>query len=121
MQKNGEIVSSESYISFEKFLSEADKKYFNAIAESVTVKQAAIKLEIQPQTLYNWKFDLLNRRIPKAIGFLRCVSLQKFRSKLLRRFLTQRVEINFEKQFENLSKIEKLGLPENMETLENIE
>lgn len=109
MPKNGEVLPHERYREFEGALSYTDKKYFDAIAGSLTVKQAAQKLGIETQTLYNWKFDLLNRRIPQAIGFLKCVSLQKFRSQLLRKLLTQKVEISAEKQFEELSKIEKMG------------
>ena len=89
IEKNKELDKPESYVDFEQFLNEGDRKYFDAIAQSSTVKQASIRLGVEPQTLYNWKYDLLNRRIPQAIGFLKCVSLEKHRSSMLRRLLTQ--------------------------------
>jgi hypothetical protein len=74
------------------------------------LKDAAKKLGLSSgQILSNWKFDLLNNRVPEAIGFLKCVSLQKFRSPLLRKLLVKKVEVNAEAMFDELSKIERMG------------
>lgn len=116
VQKNEPVLDHERYLEFEGFLSETDKRYFDAIAESTTLKDAAKKLGLSSgQILSNWKYDLLNRRVPQAIGFLKCVSLQKFRSPLLRKLLVKKVEVNAEEMFEQLSKIEKIGSNEEEE------
>lgn len=76
----------------DRFLSKTERKRFDALATSTTIKEASQKLGIKTGTLYNWKQDLLKRHEFRR-GWINAVLSQKKRSRLLKNFLSKKEEI----------------------------
>jgi len=71
----------------ERHLSKLERKRFDAMASSVTVKEAAAKLGIAEGTLNNWNYKL-RKRLRRERGHLNaCLSQQK-RCALLKEILS---------------------------------
>lgn len=77
-----------SYQSPSKYLTETEKKRFDALARFDTVKAAAVFLGIEPSTLYNWIWNL-NKRYQKRHGWCNAVLAQRRRGRLLRKLLSK--------------------------------
>jgi phage antirepressor YoqD-like protein len=72
------------------FLSKLERKYFDALANHSTVRDAANALGISPQTLYNWLYNL-KKRYKKKRGWINAVINQKKRNpELLGKILTEK-------------------------------
>lgn len=76
-----------------KFLSETERKYFDALAQYDTIKTAATKgLGIEPQSLYNFLYNL-KKRYRKRRGWINAIIAQKRRSSLIDNVLTEKVPL----------------------------
>jgi hypothetical protein len=62
---------------------------FDVVCESMTIKDAAAHLNMDPQDLYNW-FWALRRKFYKRLSWCNAINGQRSRSKLLQRVLTDR-------------------------------
>jgi transposase-like protein len=72
------------------FLSKLERKYFDALANHSTIREAANALGISPQTLYNWLYNL-KKRYKKKRGWINAVINQKKRNpELLGKILTEK-------------------------------
>lgn len=72
------------------FLSKLERKYFDALANHSTIRDAAHALGIEPQTLYNWLYNL-KKRYKKKRGWINAVINQKKRNpELLGKILTEK-------------------------------
>jgi phage antirepressor YoqD-like protein len=72
------------------FLSKLERKYFDALANHSTIREAANALGISPQTLYNWLYNL-KKRYKKKRGWINAVINQKKRNpKLIGKILTEK-------------------------------
>jgi len=78
----------------DRFLSKRERRYFDALASTDSVKLAASKLELDPQTLYNWLYSL-KRRYAQKRGWINAVLAQRKRNKLIRRMLRKHVDLDF--------------------------
>jgi FixJ family two-component response regulator len=76
----------------DKYLSKTERRVFDVVAQSVTLKEAALKLGIEPQTLYNFFYNL-RRKYDKCRGWVNAIEAQKRRSRLLRLALTPREKL----------------------------
>jgi len=81
------------------FLSKLERKYFDALANHSTIRDAAHALGISPQTLYNWLYNL-KKRYKKKRGWINAVINQKRRNKLIANALSERrpLEENVEEE-----------------------
>jgi hypothetical protein len=76
-----------------EFLSETERKYFDALARYDTIKMAATEgLGIDPQTLYNFLYNL-KRKYRKRRGWINAIIAQKRRSSLIHSVLTEKVPL----------------------------
>ncbi|RLI68554.1 MAG: hypothetical protein DRP02_12330 [Candidatus Gerdarchaeota archaeon] len=73
----------------ERFLSKTERRIFDVCAECVSIKEAATRLGVEPQVLYNF-FYKTRKKYEKRRGWVNAVLAQKKRSKLLRRVLTSK-------------------------------
>jgi len=78
----------------DRFLSKTERRYFDALASTNSVKTAASKLNLEPQTLYNWLYTL-KRRYARKRGWINAVLAQRKRNKLIRRMLRKHVDLDF--------------------------
>jgi hypothetical protein len=69
------------------YLSKTERKIFDALAKSVSIKEAAMKLGLDPQSLYNWKWKLLKRYKARR-GWINAVLSQARRNQLLKDLLS---------------------------------
>jgi hypothetical protein len=90
------------------YLSELERKRFNVVVESSTVKDAAQKMGLAPGTLYNW-FDGLRRRLVRERGHVNAILGQTRRSELLRKELSLRKPLQ---KLEEVLTIEEADLDE---------
>jgi hypothetical protein len=75
-----------------QYLTESERKYFDALARYDSVKSAAQHLGMQPQSLYNFLYNL-KRKYHKRRGWINAIIAQKRRNKLIKRILTERVPL----------------------------
>jgi hypothetical protein len=73
--------------SVDKYLSKTERKIFDALANSISMKEAASKLGLEPQSLYNWKWKLL-KRYKHRRGWINSVLAQARRNRLLKDLLS---------------------------------
>lgn len=81
-----------------RVLSKPQKKLLEAMIDSVSVKEAALKCGIKPKTAYNLLYSL-RKKYRKARTFVNTIDAQKRRSSLFKMVLTDRVSVE-EKQLE---------------------
>lgn len=77
--------------------SDRQREIFDTVAESMTVKDAAGKLGMDPQELYNYFYNL-RRLYYKRFSWCNDINGQRSRSKLLKRMLTDRKHGNAKRQ-----------------------
>ncbi|MEM1551552.1 MAG: hypothetical protein QXH03_02645 [Candidatus Bathyarchaeia archaeon] len=73
-----------------KVLTKAEEKLLNALIESVSVKEAALKIGLTYKTAYNMLYRL-RKKYNKARAFVNKIDAQKKRCKLLKMVLTSRI------------------------------
>lgn len=73
----------------EKYLTKKERLYFNALADADTIKNAATKLGLAPQTLYNWIYNL-KHKYKNRRGWINAVISQKKRNSLIKDILTEK-------------------------------
>jgi len=78
----------------DRYLSKTERRYFDALAKFNTVKAAANELKLDPQTIYNWLYEL-KRRYARKRGWINAVLAQRKRNKLIRRMLRKHVDLDF--------------------------
>lgn len=71
----------------DKYLSKKERERFDAMAEAMTVKDAAAKLDMTDGSLYNWLYKL-RKRLVKERGHLNTCLAQMQRSSLLKEILS---------------------------------
>ena len=72
-----------------KYLSRIEMLRFDALSRFVTVKDAATSLGIEPQTLYNWLWQL-RRKYKQRHGWCNSIISQRNRSELIASLLCQK-------------------------------
>ncbi len=78
--------------SMSEYLTQTERKYFDALAQYDSIKTAALHLGISAQTLYNFLY-LLKKKYRKRRGWINSVIAQKKRNELLRDVLSEKVEL----------------------------
>jgi len=73
----------------DKYLSKTERQRFDALAEAMTVKDAAGKLGMTDGSLYNWTYKL-RKRLVKERGHLNACLAQMQRCQLLKEILSVR-------------------------------
>ena len=71
----------------DRYLSPKERERFDAMADSVTVKEAALKLGISEGSLNNWNWKL-RKRLVRERGHLNACLAQMQRGKLLKDVLS---------------------------------
>lgn len=73
----------------EKTLSKLERERFDALAATISVKEAASKLGLDPQILYNWTWGL-KKKYARRRGWINAVLAQRRRNSLLNKILTEK-------------------------------
>lgn len=82
---NGSVIMEERRQ--DKYLSQKERNRFDALATSISAKEAALKLGITESTMNNWTAKLRKRLIKERGHLNACLSQQK-RSRLLKKVLS---------------------------------
>lgn len=75
-----------------KYLSNKEVERYHALANAVTIKEAALKLGISPQTLYNW-MSYVKTRYKKHHGWCNATLAQMKRGGCLKNLLKERKQM----------------------------
>lgn len=76
----------------QKYLSNREVERYTALANAVSVKEAAVKLGIAPQTLYNW-MSHVRKRYKKRRGWINATLAQTRRGGCLANLLKERRQL----------------------------
>lgn len=71
------------------FMTKTERQIFDVVADSVSVKDAAQKLGVSTQDLYNF-FYLTRKKFYKRLAWCNQINGQRSRGRLLKRILTDR-------------------------------
>lgn len=79
----------------ENVLTETERKIFDTVTDSVSITEAAKKLRVSDQALYNFFYNF-RKKYYKRFRWINVVLAQKRRSQLLRQVLTDRAHAALE-------------------------
>jgi predicted DNA-binding protein (UPF0251 family) len=77
----------------DKYLSYLERRRFDILSESMTIKDAANKMGIEPGTLYNWLYKT-RKKLERERGHLNAILAQQKRTTLLKEVLSKRRPIS---------------------------
>lgn len=83
----------------DKYLTRKERERFDAIAEAMTIKEAAEKLRLREGTLNNWTYKL-RRRLVKERGHVNACLSQTKRTELLKKVLSIKTPIEIQEEEE---------------------
>jgi DNA-binding CsgD family transcriptional regulator len=87
-------------------LTKTERAVFDAVADSISIKEAAAKLKVSVQDLYNFFYNL-RKKYYRRRQWVNTVIAQKKRGKVLRRALTDREHASLEQVIEDKEDREK--------------